>query len=137
MDWEKYAAVAGKPLPFLVFGTSILGFILQRYLGIQVSCRSPSSVRHASVVTVLSGPACLGVGQVYVFFISFLVALLEVPWLFYCIGPAKRARDHLVEDFGLGKGWVRGILYIVLSILCYVSTTPSIALLAGELPLYP
>lgn len=36
IDWERYAAVAGRFLPFLVFGTSVLGFMLHKYIGIQV-----------------------------------------------------------------------------------------------------
>jgi hypothetical protein len=68
---------------------------------------------------------------VYVFFISFLIALLEAPALFYFFGPCKRLRDQLIDDLGFGKGWVRGILYILLSILCYVPK-PSIALMAGK-----
>lgn len=67
----------------------------------------------------------------YVFFISFLIALLEAPALFYFFGPCKRLRDQLIDDLGFGKGWVRGVLYILLSILCYVPK-PSIALMAGK-----
>lgn len=38
---------------------------------------------------------------------------------------------RLIEDFGFGKGWVRGATYALLSLPCFLPR-PSVAILAGE-----
>ena len=64
------------------------------------------------------------------FFISFIVALFEAPFVYTCFGPVMRVKDRLNDEMGFKHGWVRGLLYIGFSILCYIKT--SIAILAGK-----
>lgn len=37
---------------------------------------------------------------------------------------------RLMEEGGLRKGWIRGLLYVILSLACFLPR-PSIAILAG------
>jgi len=65
-----------------------------------------------------------------VFLVSFIVALFEAPFVYACFGPVMRVKDRLNDDMGFKKGWVRGVMYVGFSILCYIK--PSIAILAGK-----
>jgi hypothetical protein len=53
-NWERYAAVSGQSLPYLVMGTAIVGFFLKAYIGIMVRSKTlgllgaPVSVDHPS-----------------------------------------------------------------------------------------
>ncbi|GAB5035456.1 Hypothetical protein NocV09_02600970 [Nannochloropsis oceanica] len=102
--WERYSAFLGRFLPFLVFGISILGFILHKSIGTQLA----------------------------MFFISFFIALLEAPWVYALFPPCYRVRDKLIEDLGFSKGWVRGVTYAAFSIIAYLPR-PTIAILSGLL----
>merc|ERR1719181_1825217 len=101
MNWDSAASFGGKITPPILLLTAVFGFIIKQQIGIQV----------------------------YTFFIAFIVAFFELPWVCACIGPCHRAQDKLVKEWGFDKGIVRFIMYVILSIVTFVK--PSISILGG------
>ena len=101
MNWEAAASFGGKLLPPICLFAAVVGFIIRHAIGVQV----------------------------YTFFLAFIIAFFELPWLYVCIGPCHRAQDKLNKEWGFDKGIVRFILYILLSIVTFLKA--SISILAG------
>ncbi len=94
-------AFLGRFLPFLVFGLSILGFILHKSIGTSSSLvpfpfpSFPPSSLCSSAAHPVSPPSFLPPSgtQLAMFFISFFIALLEAPWVYALFPPCYRVRD--------------------------------------------
>lgn len=106
MNWEAAATCGGKITAIVCLAAAILGFIINKQIGIQV----------------------------YTFFIAFIVAFFELPWLYVCIGPCHRAQDKLNKEWGFEKGIVRFIMYVLFSIVCFIKV--SISIMAGIVLLF-
>lgn len=46
--------------------------------------------------------------------------------IYTCIEPCRRLHNQLVDELQFKRGWVRGVLYIGFSAVCYIGGTISV-----------
>eukprot|EP01041_Mallomonas_annulata_P011049 gene11049-23104_t len=98
-DWEKYSGVAGKITTIACFTISVISMIMKYNVG-------------TGIWTLLVG---------------LVIAIWEIPTIYYCIPNFDKAKEVCLETLRLKHPSLRGILYILLSIMCFTNKTPCIA----------
>uniref|UniRef100_A0A7S2V3I2 Calcium channel flower n=1 Tax=Fibrocapsa japonica TaxID=94617 RepID=A0A7S2V3I2_9STRA len=80
----------------------------------------------AVLAFILGGAVWVGI---YTLIIGILAAIVELPGLFFFSPNVQKLNKQLLDEFKLKNGYVRGTVYVTLSILMFVGTT--ICLLSG------
>ena len=101
-NWSKASTYAGKITLLITFASSLIGFFLGSNVGVCV----------------------------YGLFLSFLIAVLELPVLYTCIPNCKRITGHIEESVIKSNGLLNMLIWTTFSIVLFIPPA-SINIMSG------
>tara|TARA_B110000305_G_C19158941_1_gene501668 strand:+ start:116 stop:565 length:450 start_codon:yes stop_codon:yes gene_type:complete len=103
-NWERAADIGGKITTILCFAAGLLGLFQGQSTGIMT----------------------------YTIFSGFLLAVLELPVIYFCFPKCKRVRSEILETLHFDQGPIRATVYCLTTILM-LKKPLTIAVIPGSL----